>query len=267
MHIPPHKRCNLVFICVTSERTNPAPAEASSPPAWERRPNAVCSQAPISYQTQNTPASRCRPVLLLLGMQTHKLMWPFRPASPLYTWGGDSFLLFLSVLVVSLFFFFLGIHQARLTGGRGQQRVSQSAAARGRRGKRSFLSHSGQRLVTQRRFCAAEQTRQRRPQTKTPTQPLGPLPRGDEPTPRAGMETPCISNETPERGWRRLLAPDQNKYQWQKARVRGLVCGLPTDGFTALPPSLPLLRCRLYLPSVRPNASISCVIPEGTWQR
>lgn len=41
-----------------------------------------------------------------------------------------------------------------------------------------------------------------------------------------------ISSEIWSRGWRWLLAPAQNKQQWQKAHVRGPVWGLAPGGFT-----------------------------------
>lgn len=72
----------------------------------------------------------------------------------------------------------------------------------------AFLSLGGQRLMMQRHYCASavEQKRQRRcflaraalkqRHLHSPAlPPLGPLLRGDELQPRAGMEMSCISSE------------------------------------------------------------------------
>lgn len=75
---PLHKRCNLVFICMTSERTNQPPAEAFSPLALEtkakRRLQRAAYQLPDIKHTYKPGQTISPPA-----GNSNTLMWLWRP--------------------------------------------------------------------------------------------------------------------------------------------------------------------------------------------
>lgn len=95
---PLHKRCNLIFICMTSERTNQPPAEAFSPLALETKAK-LCLQRG-AYQLPDIK-------------HTYKLVQTISPPA-----GNSNILICLTLLIWVEFFSLLSVSSVSFFSGR-----------------------------------------------------------------------------------------------------------------------------------------------------